>query len=105
MIMKSLALDLSRISLNQMVWWCSLCTFSSSRKKPGSILESAGDIDNRIKTLIDALRIPADGSEMKRRTDDDPDPNPRYCLLQDDALITTLKVETDRLFFTRGDSE
>jgi hypothetical protein len=84
---------------------CSLDILFLRPEKPGSILGSAGDIDNRIKTLIDALRIPADGSEMKRHEGDDPDPNPMYCLLQDDALITTLKVETDRLLFTRGDSE
>jgi len=84
---------------------CSLDILFLRPEKPGSILGSAGDIDKRIKTLIDALRIPADGSEMKRHEGDDPDPNPMYCLLQDDALITTLKVETDRLLFTRGDSE
>jgi hypothetical protein len=72
---------------------------------PGQIMNSAGDIDNRIKTLVDALRIPSDGGEIKKRQDDDPDPNPMYCLLQDDKLITSLKVETERLLFTRGDSE
>lgn len=84
---------------------CSLDILFLRPEKPGAILESAGDIDNRIKTLIDALRIPLDGSEIKKRPDDDPDPNPMYCLLQDDALITTLKVGTDRLLFSRGDSE
>src|SRR5271166_2444004 len=46
---------------------CSLDILFLRPERPGSILESAGDIDNRIKTLIDALRIPADGSEIKRR--------------------------------------
>jgi hypothetical protein len=82
---------------------CSLDILFLRPEKPGSIRDSAGDIDNRIKTLIDALRIPADGSEMKRREGDDPDPNPMYCLLQDDKLITTLNVKTDRLLFTMGD--
>jgi len=66
---------------------------------PGQILESAGDIDNRIKTLIDALRIPDHASEMKKRDGDQPDPNPMYCLLQDDKLITKLAITTDRLLF------
>jgi len=74
-------------------------------EQPGQILDSAGDIDNRMKVLIDALRIPRDLSEMKRREGDDPDPNPMYCLMTDDKLITSLKVETDRLLFTRGDNE
>ncbi len=74
-------------------------------EQPGAILNSAGDIDNRMKTLIDALRIPADGNEMKRRDGDDPDPNPMYCLMTDDKLVTTLKVQTDRLLFTMGNTE
>jgi hypothetical protein len=71
----------------------------------GAIVDSAGDIDNRMKTLIDGLRIPSHGAEIKRKPDDDPDPNPMYCLLEDDKLITSLKVETDRLLVTRGKSE
>lgn len=84
---------------------CSLNILFLRPEGPGSILESAGDIDNRIKTLIDALRVPRDGGEMKKRPADDPDPNPMYCLLQDDKLITSLKVETDRLLITKGDKE
>jgi hypothetical protein len=72
---------------------------------PGQILDSAGDIDNRIKTLIDALRIPSDFSEMPKRMGDEPDPNPMFCLMEDDKLVTSIKVETDRLLFTRGGSE
>ncbi len=71
----------------------------------GEIVDSAGDIDNRMKTFIDALRIPSNASEMKRREGDVDDPNPMYCLLEDDKLITSLKVEADRLLFTRGDSD
>jgi hypothetical protein len=66
---------------------------------PGQLLDSAGDIDNRIKTLIDALRIPDHASEMKKQMEDKADPNPMYCLLQDDKLITRLSVKTDRLLF------
>jgi hypothetical protein len=84
---------------------CSLDILFLRPERPGSIRDSAGDIDNRIKTLLDALRVPADSSEMKRREGDDADHNPTYCLFQDDKLITSLKVKTDRLLFTRGDSE
>jgi hypothetical protein len=70
---------------------------------PGQILDSAGDIDNRMKVLIDALRVPRDLSEMKRKDGDDPDPNPMYCLMADDKLITALKVKTDRLLLTMRD--
>ncbi len=74
-------------------------------ERPGAILDSAGDIDNRMKVLIDALRIPRELSEMKRREGDETDPNPMYCLMQDDKLITSLKVKTDRLLITAGNTE
>lgn len=70
--------------------------------KPGRITDSAGDLDNRLKVLIDALRIPADESEIRKRQSDGPDPNPMYCLLQDHKLITSLKVKTDTLLFDVG---
>jgi hypothetical protein len=84
---------------------CSLDILFLRPGKPGSITDSAGDLDNRLKVLIDALRIPADGTEIKKRPGDDPDPNPMYCLLQDDNLITSLRVKTDRLLFDMGGGE
>lgn len=72
-------------------------------ERPGQILNSAGDIDNRMKVLIDALRIPADASEMHVRPGDEPTPNQMYCLMTDDKLITKLTVETDTLLFSMGD--
>lgn len=83
---------------------CSLDILFLRPGQPGSILESAGDIDNRIKVLIDALRVPHSESEMPKKPGDDPDPNPVYCLLEDDKLITTLRVKTDRLLFSKGDN-
>lgn len=77
---------------------CSLDVLFLRPDQPGNILNSAGDIDNRIKVLIDALRIPRE-AEMRKKEGDEPDPNPMYRLLQDDKLITALKVKTDRLLF------
>jgi hypothetical protein len=62
---------------------------------PGSIAGGGGDIDNRLKTLFDALQPP-------NPTDTYCDPSwnkstPISCLLQDDKLITRVNVETDRL--------
>lgn len=56
----------------------------------------AGDIDNRIKTLLDALRIPEPGENYSARTPTE-DEQPLFVLLQDDKLITRISVETDRL--------
>lgn len=53
------------------------------------------DIDNRLKTLFDALQIPnADqlGSETPK-----PEQDPFYVLLEDDRLITRVAVASDML--------
>jgi hypothetical protein len=67
--------------------------------RPGGVFTGgvwAGDIDNRLKTLLDALRIPTPNEEYFRRTPGD-DENPFFCLLEDDKLITKVSVETDQL--------
>jgi len=64
---------------------------------PGSIVFQGGDIDNRLKTLFDSLRMP--GIKKEISPDDKPGENetPFYCLLEDDILITKLSISTDRL--------
>lgn len=63
---------------------------------PGSLIQS-GDIDNRLKTLFDTLRIPGpDAAELGGHTPAE-DEKPFYCLLQDDRLISRVSVETDVL--------
>ena len=67
----------------------------------------AGDIDNRIKTLIDALRIPKLNelnSDPNNIISPGSDEMPFFCLLEEDQLITKLSVETDQLleFVTPG---
>jgi len=63
---------------------------------PGSLIQS-GDIDNRLKTIFDALRMPGpDAVELGGNTPAEGE-NPFYCLLQDDRLISRVSVETDIL--------
>lgn len=64
-------------------------------EKPGTIVANGGDIDNRLKTLLDALRMPSK-SELPKdfRTTTD---SPLYCLLEDDRLITRVDVRTAQL--------
>ncbi len=64
---------------------------------PGSIITKGGDIDNRLKTLLDALKMPKEPNAIPR--DDVPEEGevPFFCLLEDDNLITKLSVNTDRL--------
>lgn len=64
---------------------------------PGSVITQSGDIDNRLKTLFDGLRMPKDIGEIPAGDAPTVDENPFYCLLQDDNLITKVTVITDRL--------
>ena len=56
-----------------------------------------GDIDNRIKTLFDALSLPHE-NQVNDSMKLDESEKPLYCLLKDDALITRVNIETDQLF-------
>jgi hypothetical protein len=69
---------------------------------PGSIVKSGGDLDNRIKTLFDGLRIPKI-NEMD--SDSKSDAEPFYCLLEDDDLISSFTVRTDRFLTDPSQSE
>ncbi len=64
---------------------------------PGRLITQGGDIDNRLKTLFDALRMPRVSSEIPANDVPLQDENPFFCLLQDDALITDISVKTDVL--------
>jgi hypothetical protein len=69
---------------------------------PGNLIQHGGDIDNRLKTLFDALRCPAvdevPEAEWQEIAEAAANPNDSFrCLLEDDALISSLSVRTDRL--------
>ena len=75
---------------------CSLSILFLKRDLPGSQLVHRGDLDNRLKTLIDALRYPETPRETGGATPG-PGEDPFFCLLQKDEYITGLSVETDHL--------
>jgi hypothetical protein len=64
---------------------------------PGNIVQSGGDIDNRLKTLLDALAIPPHPNALPRDIKPADGETPFFCVLEDDGLITKLSVHTDRL--------
>ena len=70
-------------------------------EEPGSIVTQGGDIDNRLKTLFDALTIPK-SDQIPNGDSPSDDEQPLHCLLEDDNLITGLTVTVDRLL---GDGE
>lgn len=62
---------------------------------PGDSVWS-GDIDNRVKTIIDALEVPGAHSGYADLPFEG-EINPLYCLLENDQLLTSISVETGRL--------
>lgn len=75
---------------------CELRIFMLKPELPGSIITQAGDIDNRLKTLFDALRVPVD-NEIPKDEKPEVDEDPFFCLLENDSLISKIVVDTDRL--------
>jgi hypothetical protein len=59
------------------------------------VVRKHGDLDNRLKTFFDGLRIPQTG-EIKNFKPESTKDDDYCCLLEDDALITNLHVETFR---------
>jgi hypothetical protein len=69
---------------------------------PGNVIKKS-DIDNRLKTLFDALRMPEGKAELGDYDYPGPDETPFFCLLEDDALVTKVSVETDFLLEPIGE--
>ena len=74
---------------------CSLDVLFLRPGVPGQVVGS-GDLDNRLKSLFDSLRIPIRGEDVGEETPTD-NGSPFFCLLEDDKLITEVKVTTDTL--------
>ena len=64
---------------------------------PGGLRDEYGDLDNRIKVLLDGLKTPNHKNALPKDGTLEDDPNPLYCLLEDDRLITRLDIKSDRL--------
>ena len=59
---------------------------------PGSIVSRGGDLDNRLKTLLDSLRMPNESSQLPRDLQSGKSDDVIFCVLQDDRFITRLSV-------------
>lgn len=77
---------------------CSLNILFLRHDPPGSVYH-AGDLDNRMKTLIDALRKPDGPNELRGNESPGEGEDPFFCLLEDDRLIAGLNVESDRYLY------
>ena len=68
------------------------------RQQPrGTLITDGGDLDNRLKTLLDGLRVPRGSLEGRTEQPLPADPSPMYCLLEDDSLVTKVSVESEQL--------
>jgi hypothetical protein len=65
------------------------------RKEPPGRVYQGGDLDGRIKTLIDALTMPQHVEQVLEKTTTKIEP--LYCLLEDDSMISGLESESERL--------
>ena len=63
-----------------------------------------GDIDNRLKTLFDALTMPRHQNAFPKNIKPKSDQTPFFfCLLEDDSLVTSVAVKTEQLLIPRKD--
>ena len=83
---------------------CSLNILFLRRDNPGNLIASGGDIDNRIKVLFDGLKMPDTVSDLGG-IPLGPDEDPFFCLLEDDSLITSVSITTDRLLIPQESDE
>lgn len=72
--------------------FCTLDLLVLFRQEPYHSTFATGDLDNRIKTLIDGLRKPRQSSEHPSDA-----PETVYCLMDDDDRITEFQVRADQL--------
>lgn len=80
---------------------CSLSIMFLRKEEPGKIFHG-GDLDNRIKTLLDALTVP---QNIEQVCDPNIPDRPICCLLANDALITGLDIQTKRLLGRSNDKK
>jgi hypothetical protein len=75
---------------------CSLNILFLRRGNPGDLIKSGGDIDNRLKVLLDGLVMPSSVTDLGGLPIE-ADEDPFFVLLEDDVLVTNISVTTDRL--------
>ena len=77
---------------------CDLDILFLRQDEPGELITQGGDLDGRIKTLLDALRMPS-----KQEQDiAEPVAADIFCLMESDTLVSSMNVETERLLFPQS---
>jgi len=73
---------------------CGLKIVFLRKERPGKVYQG-GDIDGRIKTLVDALTMPRHAEQVLAQNTSMDDPI--FCLLEDDSMVSGFEVESERL--------
>ena len=79
---------------------CELDILFLRPEDPGNLYSQGGDLDNRIKTLLDALRKPSEQEWDSKPSD----VGFMHVLLEEDSLVSKINVDTDRLLFPQTES-
>jgi hypothetical protein len=80
---------------------CSLDILFLRREHKNFILQD-GDIDGRLKTLFDSLRMTRDRQELPPGALPEQNEDPFFCLLEDDSLISEVHIKTGPLLMLPG---
>lgn len=77
---------------------CAVDVLFLRHEEPFQLMRQGGDIDGRMKTLFDALKMPNPADPY---VGDVPTADPLYVVLEDDALISDISVKSGRLLGDR----
>ncbi len=73
-------------------------------EEQGVVSAHGGDIDNRLKTLFDALQCP-DINQIKPVKGSFAGKQPFFCLLENDKLITSVNIKTHTLLLSENKTD
>jgi hypothetical protein len=89
---------------------CALDVLILRRDHPFELFTDTGDIDNRVKTLLDGLKKPTSqdliwevNSGQREEAKPEANEDPFFVLLEDDKVVTDLNVTTDKLLVPTDD--
>jgi hypothetical protein len=80
---------------------CELSILFMRQEDPGALTTKGGDLDGRLKTLLDALRMPS----KEEQDNSPPDLDEIYCLMENDSLVSALDIQTERLLLPPSDHQ
>jgi len=78
---------------------CALDILFLRHEEPFNLMRQGGDLDGRIKTLFDGLKMP---NPKDKYVGLKPAADPLYVVLEDDALISDISIRSGRLLGNRA---